>query len=245
LVFARFYYNNKACDKLTINIDYDSQGAKSDVFLTYEDVRQFISNQFDSIEGQPMSLINIELLELKTKEIPYVLTADAYKSISGEVVLNIKQRRAIILVIDQSGFAYYIDESGDIIPKRMGFPADVLVCNGRIPAFKFYGKNDNKTFKDSIMMNTILGDIYKVAKAIDADAFLKKEIAQLYVNRKSEFEMIPLVGRHRIVFGTAENISQKFDNLLLFYQKAKDYDAWGKYKTVNLKYKDQLVCTKK
>ncbi len=245
LVYSRMYYNQRPCENVVVNIDYESRGAKSDVFLTYKDVRQFIVHRFDSLEGRPMAEINIENLEAKVKEIPYVLDADAFKSINGDVVLNIMQRRAIVLIIDQSGAMYYIDESGDIIPKRTGFPADVIVCNGNIPAFSFYGKNDDKEYKDSIMANSILGNIYKVAKAIDADKFLKKEIAQMYVNTKNEFELIPLVGRHRIIFGRAEDIPQKFEKLLLFYKKAKDYNAWGKYKTVNLKYKEQIVCTKK
>jgi len=71
--------------------------------LTYDDVRKFISHRFDSLKGKPMGEINIEELELKTEEIPYVLEADAYKSINGEVTLKIKQRRAIILVIDEGG----------------------------------------------------------------------------------------------------------------------------------------------
>jgi cell division protein FtsQ len=245
VVFTRMYYERQACEQVVINIDYESEGTKSDVFLTYEDVRQFIIHRFDSIEGRPMGEVDIEQLELKTNEIPYVLSADAYKSVNGKVVLNIKQRRAIVLVIDKSGASYYIDETGGIIPKRTGFPADVLVCNGNVPVFSFYGKNENREYKDSIVANSILGDIYRIALAIDADAFLQKEIAQLYVNSKNEFEMIPLVGRHKIVFGSAKDINSKFDKLLVFYQKAKDYNAWGKYKTVNLKYKDQIVCTKK
>ena len=235
MVFARMHYEDSKCKKVIINIDYESQGDKSDVFLTYNDVRQFIVHRFDSIEGRSMKDVDIEQLELKTKEIPYVLNADAFKSINGEVVLNIKQRRAIVLVIDNSGASYYIDESGEIIPKRRGFPANVLVCNGNIPSFSFYGNNDNRAYKDSIVANSVLSDIYNIALAIDKDELLHKEIVQLYVNSKNEFEMVPLVGRHKIIFGSSEDIPQKFEKLVLFYSKAKDYNAWGKYKIIDLK----------
>ena len=245
LFFTRKHYQEKPCVEVNIEINYSSDGAKSDVFLTYEDVRKFISHRFDSIKGKPMGDINIEELELKTEEIPYVLDADAFKSVNGVVSLKIKQRRAIVLVIDRRGSKYYIDEEGGIIPIRPGYPADVLICNGNIPAYEFYGNNNTKVYKDSVIRNTILGDIYHLAKEIDSDKFFRREIAQMYVNRKSEFEMIPLMGRHKIIFGTAKNSTAKFNKLMLFYNKAKDYDAWGKYKTVNLKYKEQIVCTKK
>lgn len=245
LFFARKQYQEKPCKVVNIKINYNSHGATSDVFLTYDDVRTFINHRFDSLKGRPMGEINIEELELKTEEIPYVLEADAFKSINGEVTLKIKQRRAIILVIDRDGTMYYIDETGGVIPIRPGYPADVLVCNGNIPSFSFYGNNNTKRYKDSIVKNTILGDIYKLAKEIDADDFFKKEIVQLYVNKNNEFEMIPLVGRHKIIFGTAENAPEKFEKLMAFYNQAKAHNAWGKYKTVNLKYKEQIVCTKK
>jgi len=239
------HYQDKPCTNVNIKINYHSNGEKSDVFLTYDDVRSFIQNRFDSLKGRPMGEINIEELEVKTEEIPYVLDADAYKSINGEINLNIKQRRAIVLVIDSKGEKYYIDEEGSFIPTRIGFPADVLVCNGNIPAYEFYGTHNSQAYKDSIIQNTILADIYSIAKEINRDNFLKKEISQLYVNTKQEFIMIPLVGKHQIVFGTAANQSEKFEKLKAFYHQAHKYNAWGKYKTINLKYKDQIVCTKK
>ena len=245
LYFTRAHYAQKACVDLVINIDYDLQGTRSDVFLKYDDVRKFIRLRFDSLIGKPMGEINIEELESSTEEIPYVLESDAFKSLNGVVTLNIKQRRAIILVVDQSGSKYYLDEMGSVIPVRMGYPAHVLICNGNIPAFEFYGYNSNQAYKDSILENTVLKDIYLLAKKIDQNEFLQKEITQLYLNKHNEFEMIPLVGRHKIIFGTTENSAEKFEKLIAFYQQAKRNGAWGKYKTVNLKYKEQIVCTKK
>jgi len=243
--FTKKHYDEKPCTKVNIKINYNSDGRKSDVFLTYDDIRTFIRNRFDSLKGKPMGEINIEELELKTEEIPYVLDADAFKSINGEVSLNIKQRRAIVLVIDNKGNKYYIDEVGGIIPVRQGYPANVLVCNGNIPAFEFYGKHNNKAYKDSIIQNTILKDVYDLSKDIYDDEFYRKEITQLYLNPKNEFEMTPLVGRFRIIFGKNKNREDKFEKLKAFYLQARNHAAWGKYKTLNLKYKDQIVCTKK
>ncbi len=242
--FTRKHYAEKKCVKLNIDIDYTQQGRKSDVFLTYDDVQQFIHHRFDSIVGKPMGQINAEEIERKAREIPYVLDADVFKSLNGEVSLNIRQRRAIVMIIDPTGDRYYIDESGDIIPPRPGFPANILVCNGNIPAYKFYGANNTKAYKDSIMQNSILGDIYRLAKKLDADKFLQKEIVQLYIDHKQEINMIPLVGRHKIIFGRIENLDNKLKKLNAFYRKAKYFDAWGKYKSINLKYKNQIVCTK-
>ena len=37
---------------------------------------------------------------------------------------------------------------------------------------------------------------------------------------------------------------QKLDKLMSFYRKAVLYEGWDRYRYVNLKYKDQIVCVK-
>jgi cell division protein FtsQ len=54
------------------------------------------------------------------------------------------------------------------------------------------------------------------------------------------------VGNHKIIFGKAENIAEKFNKLKLFYTEGLNKsDSWRKYSIINLKYKNLVVCTKK
>ena len=43
----------------------------------------------------------------------------------------------------------------------------------------------------------------------------------------------------------SENMEDKFDNLSLFYKSGVQQTGWKKYKEINLKYKDQIVCIKR
>jgi cell division protein FtsQ len=54
--------------------------------------------------------------------------------------------------------------------------------------------------------------------------------------RLSEFE---------ILVGYLENLDKKIKNLKAFYQKAKKDKVLDVYKTVNLQFDNQVVCTKK
>jgi cell division protein FtsQ len=47
------------------------------------------------------------------------------------------------------------------------------------------------------------------------------------------------------VFGTGDDIEIKFEKLMLFYKEGLSRVGWDKYSTINLKYKNQIVCTKK
>ena len=68
---------------------------------------------------------------------------------------------------------------------------------------------------------------------------------QLHINENKEIELIPRVGNHIILLGSDEGLEAKFEKLMLFYQKGVQQIGWNQYSTINLKYKDQLVCLKR
>jgi len=57
--------------------------------------------------------------------------------------------------------------------------------------------------------------------------------------------LIPRVGNYEIQFGKMTDLETKFLKLNSFYEQALSKTDWNKYKTINLKYKDQIVCFKK
>jgi cell division protein FtsQ len=92
----------------------------------------------------------------------------------------------------------------------------------------------------------MLDDIYEMATYIANDTLLNGLIHQLSINEDKEFEMYPSIGDHKIIFGGATDIAEKFEKLKLFYREGLNKtDNWKKYTIVNLKYKNQVVCTKK
>ena len=59
-------------------------------------------------------------------------------------------------------------------------------------------------------------------------------------------ELFPAIGNQKIVFGNAKDVAEKFNKLKLFYTEGLNKsDSWTKYSSINLKYKNLVVCTKK
>ena len=59
-------------------------------------------------------------------------------------------------------------------------------------------------------------------------------------------ELYPAVGGHKIIFGTTEDMEEKFEKLKVFYKEGlSSIDSWTNYSVINLKYKNQVVCIKK
>jgi len=242
-IIAKNKYFNTPIKDVKVEIDYRKKGDLNR-FLTYEDITDFISRHYDSLEGKKIRNANLEEIQNNLIELPYIKDANAYTTLDGKINLQIKQRRAIIRVIDNDNNNYYLDDVGRIIPIRTRFPARVPICNGVIPNIGFYTKNYNNKELDSIVDNTILKDIFAMAKYIESDTLMKMQIAQINIDINGNFILIPLVSRHTIEFGKAENIEEKFKKLKLFYQKGIGHHKWSIYKTINLEYKNQIVCTK-
>ena len=57
--------------------------------------------------------------------------------------------------------------------------------------------------------------------------------------------MVPLVGSQIIYFGTIDNYKKKFKKLEATYKKGFLYKGWNKYKSINLKFENQVECEKK
>ena len=79
---------------------------------------------------------------------------------------------------------------------------------------------------------------------ITHDKFLKAQIGQIYVNEFNEFELIPRIGSHVILLGKAEDLDDKFRRLYAFYRFGLNKIGWNKYSVINIKYKNQVVCSK-
>jgi len=225
---------------------------KPQINIDYETEHRFISE--GDVLAQIISVTDTGVLFLKdyrVSEIEEKLNnnhsikeAQVYKTVNGKLIVNVKQRRPIVRVFSAIG-SYYIDEKGSLMPLSNEYSARLLVVSGNLnePFAKRYKFNYNN-LSDSFVDQTMLDDIYKLANYIDKSEFWKAQIEQIVVNKMSEFELIPKVGNHKIVFGEITNLEGKFEKLMIFYKKGLSKTGWNEYSKINLKYKNQVVCKK-
>jgi cell division protein FtsQ len=87
-------------------------------------------------------------------------------------------------------------------------------------------------------------DLYKTADFIRRDSLWDAQIAQIYVNTDREIELIPRVGSQRILIGNADSLNVKLRNLQAFYKQVLPHVGWDKYRTINIKYTNQVIGVK-
>jgi cell division protein FtsQ len=208
----------------------------ADNFIEREEIDAILKQSQGSLIGQNLSGINLQRIEKRIIANPYIAFATVYADMNGVIQIEIQQRQPILRLINAGGQDYYIDRNGLKMPVSPNFTANVLAANGNIMEH-FGGKVDT--------LITDLGkDLYKVALYIKQDTLWDAQIEQLYVNNAKDIELIPRVGNQRIVLGSADSLETKMRNLLAFYKKAMPKVGWNTYKTINVKYTNQVVCEK-
>jgi cell division protein FtsQ len=233
------------CQKFSVSVNQDDDL----YFLDKIDVEQLIKDRGNPIINQPKSSINIPEIENALNSHADIANAEVYMTIDGELKVEVKQRKPVVRVINLDGDSYYIDDKGKLMPLSEKYTAKVLIANGVISepfAFRYkYTMED--IGKDSLLNATsMLGQVYAMANYINANEFWKSQIQQIYINNDRDMEIVPMVGDQKIIFGDTTAMDEKFKKLLTFYQQGLNTTGWwNKYSIINLKFKNQIVCTKK
>jgi len=205
-------------------------------FIDRQEVDNILQPGSRKLVGQRMENINIHELEKKLRSNPFIEFASVYADMDGIINVEISQRQPILRVINQFDQDFYIDQHGLKIPLSANFTARVLVANGYIDEL-FANRVDT-------LHTALAADLFKTADYIRKDSLWDAQIAEIYVNPDHEIELIPRVGNNRILLGNADSLDNKFHNLLTFYKKAIPQVGWDAYKTINLKYANQVVGVK-
>ncbi|WP_226742837.1 cell division protein FtsQ/DivIB [Polaribacter gangjinensis] len=169
-------------------------------------------------------MINLYGLESNISKNPYVEKAVVFLTIRGELKTAVKQRTPIVRII-QDDEVYYVDKQGVKVPLSENYSARVLLVSGV--------KNDVEMKEIMPLISTIL-----------EDNFLEKEIVGVEKLKNGEVQLAVRSGDYKIDFGTVSEIESKFRKLKAFYNKTFSDKTIQNYKLINVKYHNQVVCTK-
>jgi len=227
LLFSVFYLNphaekNRICKELRVNI-VDTLERN---YLKDTDIINSITKAGLSPVGNDLATVNTAAIEKKLEENRLIKRAECYKTVDGTMQIKIYQRIPVLRIFSPKG-SYYIDNDGEKMPVPGDFAAYVPVANGFI--------EDEFATKQ----------LYEFALFLQRDKFWNSQIKQIYVAPNGDIELTPAVGNHQIVLGKMEDYKENLEKLRLFYENGLSKVGWNRYSVINLKFKNQVVCTKK
>ena len=168
--------------------------------------------------------LNLNKIENSINKHPMVETSQVFVSVDGVLKAVVKQKTPIARVFDEQG-SFYIDYEGNTMPLSDINTARVPLISGDIT------ENNRKKLSE-------------VLKMIYDDDFLKKNIIGVQVLSDDDIIMTNRNYDYQIEFGKMVNEEKKFKNYKAFFQKAVLDSTLNKYKKINLRFTQQVVCTK-
>ncbi len=195
-------------------------------YLDSKDIAVMLKNAGMSPIGKELSEIRTDAIEKKLEENKLIKRAECYKTSGGSLKIEVYQKIPVLRIISNNG-NYYVDNDGETMPVPNNFASYVPVVTGYV----------EKEFAQS--------KLYEFALFLQENKFWNTQIEQIYVTPNQDIELIPRVGNHQIILGKIDDYRENLEKLRLFYDKGLNEVGWNRYSIINLKYKNQVVCTKK
>lgn len=194
-------------------------------YLTTETVNKLLIENKQELKSFHKDKLDLNKLEKRLNKNEMVEESDVFVSIDGVLKAVVKQKTPIARVY-QGEQSFYIDYKGNRMPLSQNYTARVPLVSGEI----------NK--KNSEKLAELLRIIYD-------DEFLKKNIIGVQIMPNGSLKMWNRNYNYQIDFGGTVRMYSKFNNYKAFFQKAVLDSSLTKYKTIDLRFAQQVVCTKK
>ncbi len=202
-------------------------------FIRSKEIKDWVLSHNKNILRNNLDNIDLRRIEEGLRKIKAIEDVTVFPSIvgrgkpgEGSLVVRIRQRSAEFRV-DQPGRDFYMDKFGRSFDWSPNYTPRVLMVSGEIP-YEYARKR-----------------LLPLISYLKEDPFLNAQIDQIHVSGNGNLTMVPRVGEQLIYFGPPEDFEVKFRNLKALYKEGFKNGGWTVYKSINLSYRNQVICLKR
>lgn len=197
---------------------------ENQLFVKQQAVNKLLIENRQDPKTIAIDALDLNKLEKTIDSHPLIDKSEVSVSVDGVLKAVVKQKTPIAR-INGKGASFYIDYKGNKMPLSENYTARVLLVSGEI-------NDKNKE------------DLAKLFRVIYDDVFLKKNIIGMQVMPNGSVLMLNRNYNFKIDFGQLINVEQKFKNYKAFFQKVVLDSSIAEYKKIDLRFAEQVVCTK-
>lgn len=221
-VWARAEAAKNACKGIEIHIVERSTTDS----VTHNGVLAEINRYPAKIIGSQIPTINTKKLETYLKSFPQFEDVVCSFSTSGILKVSVTPMVPELRVFEDSA-SYYINKEGKRMNSKASFFVDVPVVSGK--------------FTDKFTP----ADILPVTRFIGSDPVLNRLIGMVHADDADNIILIPRIHGHVINFGDTNRLEDKKKALMAVYKKVIPYKGWEEYDTISVKFRGQVVATRR
>ena len=243
IVCSNIYAGKINVSKVNIKVSY----GMSDTIVLATNINESLKIEFGDFLKKQRKDIDQKKIESFLMQNPYIEQAQVYQTLKGVLNIEIKQREPIVRIYTLRNKEYYIDKLGKVILIDDNQLTDVVVASGNVDVNNSnLDKNlDTIDIENKKGFDKTLSNIYYIAQKLASDSILNYQIDQIYVPAKGNYELIPKIGNYIIRIGENKDLEEELIKLRYLYKEAFSRNGWDNYSFVDLRFRHQVVCTKK
>lgn len=187
----------------------------------------------DLLRQYPEKIVGIPATRVNTRGIQeYIMNLNNFEDVrchitsQGYLSVSIQPMIPEIRVFDGDN-SYYVNKDGKRITSNSAFYVDVPVVQG--------------TFSNDFNPK----DILPIVRFVERDSTLHNLITMYVARDKNNILLVPRFTGHVINFGDTSCLKEKKRALLTAYHNILPYRGWELYDTISVKFKGQIVATRR
>lgn len=221
-VWARHEAARHVCTGIEVEVTGESRMNDIVTKGLQEELRRYPGK----IKGAPLNSINTQNIEKYLGKLSNFESVNCMLSSGGILKVKVKPLVPVMRVFVGDN-SYYINKDGKHIASSSEFFTDVPVVTGSF----------SREFPPTAVLPLI--------RHIEKDPFLRDLTSMVVARDARNLIIVPRVFGHVVNMGDTSDIAAKGRALSLFYRKVMPYKGWQEYDTISVKFRDQIVATRR
>lgn len=222
-VWARGEADRHVCTGVEIQVASASGAMDSTV---RHGVREELARYPKKIIGQPMRQVSTGDVERFLTRRANFESVHCMMSSRGKLVVRVEPLVPVMRVF-YAGSSYYINKHGKHMLTNAEFPNDVPLVTGRF----------NRSFTPS--------GVLPLVEFVRKDPLLSELTGMIVADTPHDLIIVPKIRGHVVNFGDTTRLEEKKRALTMFYRQVMPYKGWEEYDTVSVKFRGQVVATRR
>jgi cell division protein FtsQ len=218
---------NSICKEIKVNI----LSNREQLFLSEEDILSLLQAK-EIVNTKTIAEIDIKAMERNLEKNVWIDKAELYFDNKNILHADVIERSPYFRIFRQNGNSFYMDKQHFVLPLSNAYSA-------RVPIFTGFPNNATLSHNDTLLLESM----DKMAAYINTNPFWMAQIQQLNIVHTDEFEIMPTIGKHLVLFGDTTAMEDKFRKLYRFYKTVSTKAGFDKFSVLNIKFKNQIVAT--
>ena len=207
-------------------------------FVSNADVRKYLDKEYGRYVGEKLDSLDLVKIEKIIDGRSAVKKSQAYVTKDSLLRIEVTQRKPVVRFQKKEG-GFYADADGYIFPLQVSYASHVQIIDGDIPLAANSGyKGEIENPREREWFENVMD----VVRFIEGSRTWKGKIVQIHVEKNGEIVLVPREGRQVFRFGQPVQVAEKFDKMEMYYSHIVPEKGSEAYKTVDVRFADQIVC---